>query len=128
MTYPHRHWPFETWFAYGPATSHMLNRYPCSSETQETIALQVEQAKVAHLCTLMSNMHHRRAGYPFGTLVDFASDSSGFPIFCLSPLAIHTRNILEDSRCSLVSALCHELSDALVEWDVSWTQRMRRAH
>lgn len=69
--------------------------------------MQVEQAKVAHLCTLMSQMHHRRAGFPFGTLVDFASDGSGFPIFCLSPLAIHTRNILEDSRCSLVHCSMH---------------------
>ena len=50
----------------------------------------------------MSNMHHRRAGYPFGTLVDFAVDEAGYPIFCLSPLAIHTRNIMEDPRCSLV--------------------------
>jgi putative heme iron utilization protein len=50
----------------------------------------------------MSDMHHRRAGYPFGTLVDFASDGAGLPIFCLSPLAIHARNIIEDSRCSLV--------------------------
>lgn len=29
----------------------------------------VEQANYAHLCTIMSGMHHRRAGYPFGTLV-----------------------------------------------------------
>lgn len=65
----------------------------------------VEQAKIAHLCTLMSNMHHRRAGFPFGTLTDFASDGSGFPIFCLSPVAIHTRNIQEDSRCSLIVQL-----------------------
>ena len=64
--------------------------------------LQVEQAQFAHLCTVMSNMHHRRAGYPFGTLVDFAVDEAGYPIFCLSPLAIHTRNIMEDPRCSLV--------------------------
>ena len=60
------------------------------------------QANFAHLCTVMSDMHHRRAGYPFGTLVDFASDGAGLPIFCLSPLAIHARNIIEDSRCSLV--------------------------
>ena len=64
--------------------------------------IQVEQAQFAHLCTVMSNMHHRRAGYPFGTLVDFAVDEAGYPIFCLSPLAIHTRNIMEDPRCSLV--------------------------
>ena len=64
--------------------------------------MQVELAQYAHLCTIMSNMHHRRAGYPFGTIVDFASDGAGCPLFCLSPLAIHTRNIMEDPRCSLV--------------------------
>lgn len=63
---------------------------------------QVEQAQYAHLCTIMSGMHHRRAGYPFGTLVDFAADGAGYPIFSLSPLAIQTRNIMEDPRCSLV--------------------------
>lgn len=25
----------------------------------------------------MSRMHHRRAGYPFGSLIDFATDSMG---------------------------------------------------
>ncbi|XP_020582577.1 uncharacterized protein LOC110026116 [Phalaenopsis equestris] len=62
----------------------------------------MEQARFAHLCTVMSRMHHRRAGYPFGSLVDFAADSAGHPIFSLSPLAIHTRNLLADSRCTLV--------------------------
>ncbi|KAL0919888.1 hypothetical protein M5K25_012013 [Dendrobium thyrsiflorum] len=62
----------------------------------------MEQARFAHLCTVMSRMHHRRAGYPFGSLVDFAADSIGHPIFSLSPLAIHTRNLLADSRCTLV--------------------------
>lgn len=41
----------------------------------------VEQAQFAHLCTIMCNMHHRRAGYPFGSLVDFAADGAGHPIF-----------------------------------------------
>ncbi|KAL3701838.1 hypothetical protein R1sor_019860 [Riccia sorocarpa] len=62
----------------------------------------IEQAKYAHLCTIMSRMHHRRLGYPFGSLVEFAADSSGHPIFSLSPLAIHTRNLLADPRCTLV--------------------------
>lgn len=47
-------------------------------------------------------MHHRRRGYPFGSLVDFATDNRGHPIFSLSPLAIHTRNLLADPRCTLV--------------------------
>ncbi|XP_062192606.1 uncharacterized protein LOC133896107 [Phragmites australis] len=62
----------------------------------------MEQARFAHLCTVMSGMHHRRTGYPFGSLVDFANDSMGHPIFSLSPLAIHTRNLLADPRCTLV--------------------------
>ncbi|KAK1291047.1 hypothetical protein QJS10_CPB18g00103 [Acorus calamus] len=62
----------------------------------------MEQARFAHLCTVMSRMHHRREGYPFGSLVDFASDEMGHPIFSLSPLAIHTRNLLADPRCTLV--------------------------
>ncbi|KAK3123895.1 hypothetical protein QOZ80_8AG0637680 [Eleusine coracana subsp. coracana] len=62
----------------------------------------MEQARFAHLCSVMSGMHHRRTGYPFGSLVDFANDSMGHPIFSLSPLAIHTRNLLADPRCTLV--------------------------
>ncbi|KAH7688041.1 Cellular repressor of transcription domain-containing protein [Dioscorea alata] len=62
----------------------------------------MEQARFAHLCTVMSRMHHRRAFYPFGSLVDFAPDAMGHPIFSFSPLAIHTRNVLADPRCTLV--------------------------
>ncbi|KAG0482112.1 hypothetical protein HPP92_010196 [Vanilla planifolia] len=62
----------------------------------------MEQARFAHLCTMMSRMHHRRVGYPFGSLADFAADSMGHPIFSLSSLAIHTRNLLSDPRCTLV--------------------------
>ncbi|MEW5299447.1 MAG: hypothetical protein WDW36_002465 [Sanguina aurantia] len=62
----------------------------------------LEHARFGHLCTMMSGMHHRRAGYPFGTLVDFAVDGAGYPVFCLSPLAIHARNIVEEPKCSLV--------------------------
>ncbi|CAI0442161.1 unnamed protein product [Linum tenue] len=59
-------------------------------------------ARFAHLCTTMSRMHHRREGYPFGSLVDFAPDAMGHPIFSFSPLAIHTRNLLADPKCTLV--------------------------
>jgi putative heme iron utilization protein len=61
----------------------------------------MEQADYADLSTTMNALHHRRAGYPFSSTVDFATDSTGHPIFCLSPLAIHTRNIASDPKCSL---------------------------
>ncbi|KAL4435164.1 hypothetical protein ABPG77_001846 [Micractinium sp. CCAP 211/92] len=98
----------------GPIRTSGLHRTPLSGGVQNAtlrcdlpspaVAVRnlVEQAQFAHLCTLMCNMHHRRAGYPFGSLVDFAADGAGHPIFSLSPLAIQTRNLLEDPRCSVV--------------------------
>ncbi|CAN8258585.1 unnamed protein product [Cochlearia groenlandica] len=62
----------------------------------------LEQARYAHLCTMMSKIHHRRAGYPFGSMVDFTPDRMGHPLFLFSPLTIHSRNLLVDPRCSLV--------------------------
>ena len=41
----------------------------------------MEQADYADLSTTMNALHHRRAGYPFCSTVDFATDSTGHPIF-----------------------------------------------
>ncbi|KAK4772528.1 hypothetical protein SAY86_014303 [Trapa natans] len=99
---------------YGSGTRAGLFRTPISGGVQSATSAHglpppalavrnlMEQARFAHLCTVMSRMHHRREGYPFGSLVDFAPDSTGHPIFSFSPLAIHTRNLLADPRCSLV--------------------------
>ena len=61
----------------------------------------MELADYADLSTIMSNMNHRRTGYPFASTVDFATDADGHPIFCLTPLAMHTRNLAYNSRASL---------------------------
>jgi hypothetical protein len=41
------------------------------------------QARFAHLSTVMSRMHHRRKGYPFGSFVDFAPDAFGRKVLSL---------------------------------------------
>ena len=66
-----------------------------------------EPAKLAHsllrrsrqgaLATLMPG-----SGDPYCSLVNVASHSDGSPILLLSRLAVHTRNILADSRVSLM--------------------------
>lgn len=61
----------------------------------------MELADYADLSTIMSNMNHRRSGYPFASTVDFATDADGYPVFCLTPLAMHTRNLAYNSRASL---------------------------
>jgi hypothetical protein len=40
-------------------------------------------------------------GWPLGTEIRFAVDVDGNPVFSLQPSALHTRNLLSDSRCSL---------------------------
>ncbi|CAI5505097.1 unnamed protein product [Closterium sp. Naga37s-1] len=37
----------------------------------------VAQAQYAQLCSIMPRSHHRRKGYPFGSLVDFTTDAGG---------------------------------------------------
>src|SRR5471030_654028 len=49
------------------------------------------------LATLMAG-----SGDPYCSLVNVASDSDGTPILLISRLALHTRNILGDSRVSLM--------------------------
>jgi putative heme iron utilization protein len=61
----------------------------------------MELADYADLSTIMSDMNHRRSGYPFASTVDFATDADGYPVFCLTPLAMHTRNLAYNARASL---------------------------
>ncbi|MET0326735.1 MAG: pyridoxamine 5'-phosphate oxidase family protein [Ilumatobacteraceae bacterium] len=44
------------------------------------------------------------AGFPFGSIVSFAPDAGGDPLFVISQLAEHTRNLTADPRASLLVA------------------------
>ena len=44
------------------------------------------------------------AGFPFGSIVSFAPDAGGDPLFVISQLAEHTRNLTVDPRASLLVA------------------------
>jgi putative heme iron utilization protein len=47
--------------------------------------------------------HSRKfAGFPFGSMMPFAADSLGRPIFFISTMAMHTQNLLQDPRASLL--------------------------
>lgn len=41
------------------------------------------------------------SGFPLGSIVEYGLDSQGRPIFSLSSLSGHTRDIRADPRCSL---------------------------
>ncbi len=55
------------------------------------------------LCTIatLSTVSRKRPGYPFGSLMPYAIDGTGRPIFLISNMAMHTQNIQADPRASL---------------------------
>jgi hypothetical protein len=66
----------------------------------ERIRTLISLATVATLSTLSS----KHSGFPFGSLMPFALDSAGRPIFLISTMAMHTQNLKNDPRCSLFVA------------------------
>ena len=50
---------------------------------------------------MLSTMSRKHPGFPFGSLMPFALDSAGRPVFLISNMAMHTQNLKTDPRCSL---------------------------
>jgi putative heme iron utilization protein len=61
----------------------------------------------------LSTHSRKQPGYPFGSLMPFALDSAGRPIFLISRMAMHTQNLIGDPRCSLFVAQVGADGDAL---------------
>ena len=51
---------------------------------------------------ILSSNSQRTPGYPFASITPYATDSEGTPILLMSRLAVHTKNLAEDSRASLL--------------------------
>ena len=49
----------------------------------------------------LSTVSRKRSGYPFGSLMPYAIDGTGRPVFLISNMAMHTQNIQADQRASL---------------------------
>src|SRR5579863_3549344 len=49
----------------------------------------------------LSSLSRKHTGFPFGSLMPFALDSAGRPIFLISNMAMHTQNLKADPRASL---------------------------
>ncbi|MGI8772868.1 MAG: HugZ family protein [Acidobacteriaceae bacterium] len=50
----------------------------------------------------LSTVSRKQAGFPFGSVMPYALDAQGRPIFLISTMAMHTQNLLGDSRASLL--------------------------
>ncbi len=52
----------------------------------------------------LSTLSRKREGFPFGSLMPYAVDAQGRPIFLISSMAMHTQNLNADPRASLFVA------------------------
>ncbi|KAK8968717.1 hypothetical protein KSP40_PGU000475 [Platanthera guangdongensis] len=52
----------------------------------------------------LSTFSKEYEGYPSGSMVDFACDHDGSPILAVSSLAIHSKNLIANPKCSLLVA------------------------
>lgn len=53
---------------------------------------------------MLSTFSQKYEGYPSGSMVDFACDADGTPILAVSSLAVHTKDLLANPKCSLLVA------------------------
>ena len=68
---------------------------PSMAEQARTL---ISQSKVGCLSTLSAE----HAGWPFGSVMPYGLDAQGQPTFLISSMAMHTQNLMRDTRASLL--------------------------
>ncbi|MGH8492527.1 MAG: HugZ family protein [Moraxellaceae bacterium] len=51
---------------------------------------------------VLSTQSKEMPGYPFGSVVPYCLNAAGEPVFLISDIAQHTKNVKADARCSLI--------------------------
>jgi len=88
----------------GPATPDVPE--PSLAERARTLAAI---GRIGSLST-----HSRKfAGFPFGSMMPFAVDERGRPVFFISTMAMHTQNLHQDARASLLMTQPGAVDDPL---------------
>jgi len=68
---------------------------------EPTHAERVRTLVFLNTTATLSTVSRKVSGYPFGSLMPYAIDTSGRPIFLISNMAMHTQNLQADARSSL---------------------------
>lgn len=62
---------------------------------------------------VLSTHSHRHEGFPFGSVMPYALDADGNPLFLISSMAMHTQNLVRDPRASLLVTAPEAAQDPL---------------
>ena len=74
----------------------------------------------------LSTHSRQQPGYPFGSVTPYAPDERGRPVFLISGLALHTKNLEADPRASLLVAPPEVTEDPLAAARVTLLGDARR--
>lgn len=74
----------------------------------------------------LSTLSRRRPGHPFGSVAPYAPDERGRPVFLISGLALHTKNLEADPRASLLVTPPGPVEDPLAAARVTLLGEARR--
>lgn len=61
----------------------------------------------------LSTLSRKRPGFPFGSLMPYALDEEGRPLLLISSMAMHTQNLQQDPRASLLVTQAEAEGDPL---------------
>jgi len=75
---------------------------PVSDVAEPSLAERARTLAVLGLVGSLSTQSQKVPGYPFGSLMPYAADDLGRPIFFISSMAMHTQNLRQDRRVSLL--------------------------
>jgi putative heme iron utilization protein len=68
---------------------------------EPTYAERVRTLVSLHSVATLSTLSRRHEGFPFGSLMPYALDHHGRPVFLISNMAMHTQNLRSNPRTSL---------------------------
>jgi putative heme iron utilization protein len=70
---------------------------------------------LAHLGRIgsLSTLSRKQPGFPFGSVMPYAVDERGRPILLISTMAMHTHNLMQDPRASLLVTQAEVSGDPL---------------
>ena len=84
-----------------PSRKHAYTESGIPQLPEPTYAERVRTLVSLSTIGTLSTVSRKRAGYPFGSLMPYAIDDAGRPIFLISSMAMHTQNMQADPRASL---------------------------
>ena len=89
-------------------TEHDLNPAPETSYAERSRTL-LHLGKVG----VLSTHSQKQEDFPFGSVMPYALDAAGSPLFLISSMAMHTQNLVRDPRASLFVTVPEAKDDPL---------------